>query len=184
MENIADNNSRREGAPDAADGVHDAARARRPLARHATRAFAVAVAIACAGCGSVATTVTGWAPGFMKPYRPDVPQGNIVTQEMVEQLRPGMSQDQVRFLLGTPLLASIFRKDRWDYVYFLRRRDGSTQERRVVVFFKETRLEHFEAGELPPETLADNLILGRKPKPLPAPPPKEPEPQVTLPTSK
>ena len=50
------------------------------------------------------TSVTGWAPTFLRPYRPDVHQGNIVTKEMVEQLRQGMTREQVRFMLGTPLL--------------------------------------------------------------------------------
>jgi outer membrane protein assembly factor BamE len=136
--------------------------------------------LSLAACSSI----TNWTPGFLRPYRPDVPQGNIVTREMYDQLRPGMSQDQVRFLLGTPLLTSLFRQDRWDYVYFLRRKNGTTQERQVVVFFKDSRLDHFAAGDLPPETLADNLILGRKPVASPKPPPSEPVPLINLPTSK
>ena len=55
----------------------------------------------------------GWAPTFLSPYRPDVHQGNIITKEMVEQLRIGMSREQVRFMLGTPLITSEFRKDSW-----------------------------------------------------------------------
>jgi outer membrane protein assembly factor BamE len=153
----------------------------------ARAALALALAALLAGCGTVervGTAINDWTPNFIKPYRPDVPQGNIVTREMVEQLRPGMSPDQVKFLLGTPLLASVFRTDRWDYVYFLRRKDGTTQERRVVVFFTDGKLDRFEAGELPPETLADNLILGRKPAKVVPVPPKEPEPQISVPTSK
>jgi outer membrane protein assembly factor BamE len=157
---------------------------------------AALLALALAGCGTIVTavdhtasavgnTVADWTPHFIKPYHPDVPQGNIVTREMVEQLRSGMSPDQVRFLLGTPLLTSSFRTDRWDYLYFLKRKDGTTQERNVVVYFRDGKLDRYEAGELPPETLADNLILGRKPQALPKPPPKEPsEDQITLPTSK
>ena len=155
-----------------------------------------ACALLVAGCGTLShvsdsvgragDAIADWAPNFIKPYRPDVPQGNIVTREMVDQLQPGMSPDQVRFLLGTPLLANAFRTDRWDYVYFLRRKDGTTQERQVVVYFKDGRLDHFDAAaDLPQETLADNLILGRKPQAAPKPPPKEPEPaQISVPTSK
>jgi outer membrane protein assembly factor BamE len=111
-----------------------------------------------------------------------VQQGNVVTREMVEQLRPGMTRDQVRFLLGTPLVASLFHQDRWDYVYYLKRGKGTeTQRRRLTVLFKDNRLESFTADEMPPETMADNLILGRKPKPLPKAPPKEPPAQITLP---
>ena len=123
---------------------------------------------ALAGCESV----RGWAPNFVQPYRPDVPQGNVITKEMVEQLRPGMSRDQVRFLLGTPMLASLFHQDRWDYVYYLKRGKGSeTQSRKLVVYFKENRLDRFDADPMPIETQADNLILGRNPKDTPKPPP-------------
>lgn len=137
-----------------------------------------AAALLLAGCDSM----RGWAPTFIQPYRPDVQQGNVVTREMVEQLRPGMTRDQVRFLLGTPLVASLFHQDRWDYVYYLKRGKGTeTQRRRLTVLFKDNRLESFTADEMPPETMADNLILGRKPKPLPKAPPKEPPAQINLP---
>lgn len=130
-------------------------------------------------------SMRSWTPTFIQPYRPDVPQGNIVTREMVEQLNAGMTRDQVRFLLGTPLVASMFHENRWDYVYHLKRGKGTeVQTRRLTVFFKDGRLERYTADDMPPETLADNLILGRKPKSEPKPPPKEPEPQVTLPTTK
>jgi outer membrane protein assembly factor BamE len=143
-------------------------------------ALAVAGVAALAACESV----RGWAPTFIQPYRPDVPQGNIVTQEMVEQLQPGMTHDQVRFLLGTPLVVSLFHQDRWDYVYHLKRGKGTeVQTRRMTVFFKDNRLERFTADEMPPEKLADNLILGRNPKDAPKAPPKEPAPQVTIPAN-
>lgn len=109
-----------------------------------------------------------WTPAWIQPYRPDIPQGNVVTREMVEQLRPGMSRDEVRFLLGTPLVKSMFRPQRWDYVYYLKRGKGTeVQLRRVTVFFKDDRLDHFVADELPAETQADNLILGREAKDTP-----------------
>ena len=125
-----------------------------------------------------------WVPTFIQPYRPDIPQGNIVTHEMVEQLRTGMTREQVRFLLGTPLVVSMFHQDRWDYVYHLKRGKGTeVQTRRLTVFFAENRLERFSADDMPPETLADNLILGRKPQAAPKAPPKEAEPQITLPAT-
>lgn len=127
--------------------------------------LAAAAVFVLAGCEAVRT----WAPTFLKPYRPDVQQGNMITKEMVEQLRPGMSREQVRFLLGTPLLTSVFHQDRWDYVFRLARGSGEVQLRRLVVFFKDNRLERFESDEMPAEALADNLILGRAPKQAPAP---------------
>lgn len=142
--------------------------------------------VACAGA-LVATlaaceSVRAWAPPIIQPYRPDVPQGNIVTREMVEQLRPGMSREQVRFLLGTPLVTSVFHQDRWDYVYHLKRGKGTeVQTRRMAVVFKDGRLDTFTADDMPPETLADNLILGRNPKDVPKAPPREPGPQISIP---
>ncbi len=131
-----------------------------------------------AGCESMRS----WTPTFIQPYRPDVQQGNVVTKEMVEQLRPGMTREQVRFLLGTPLVASLFRQDRWDYVYFLKRGKGTEeQHRKLTVWFKDNRLDHFTADEMPPESMADNLILGRNPKEAPKAPPKEPAPPINLP---
>lgn len=146
------------------------------------RLLAAAAALALlAACESV----RGWAPTFIQPYRPDVPQGNIITKEMVEQLRPGMTRDQVRFLLGTPLVASVFHADRWDYVYSLKRGKGTEfQTRKMAVYFKDGKLERFDAEPMPPETMADNLILGRNPKDVPKAPPSQPAPQVTLPASK
>ena len=97
---------------------------------------------------------------------------------MVTQLRRGMTKEQVRYLLGTPLVNDIFHVNRWDYVYLLKRGKGSeVQSRRLTVYFRDSRVERFESDEMPPEALADNLILGRKPKDQPKPPPKEAEPQ-------
>jgi outer membrane protein assembly factor BamE len=66
----------------------------------------------------------------------------------------------------------VFHQDRWDYVYLLKRGTGSeVQSRRLTVFFKDGRLDRFSTDDMPPEALADNLILGRNPKSLPKPPP-------------
>jgi outer membrane protein assembly factor BamE len=122
-------------------------------------------------------SVRQWTPPILQPYRPDVQQGNVVTKEMADQLAPGMTRDQVRFLMGTPSLVSVFHQDRWDYVYLLKRGKGSeVQKRRLTVFFKDNRVERFESDEMPPEALADNLILGRNPKALPKPPPSPADP--------
>ncbi len=76
----------------------------------------------------------------LSPYRIDVRQGNYVTQEMVARLKPGMSRDQVRFALGTPLVADMFHADRWDYVYRFQPGRGEAQLRRIVVFFEDGKL--------------------------------------------
>lgn len=137
-----------------------------------------AALLALAGCESLRS----WTPPLIQPYRPDVQQGNVITREMVEQLRAGMTRDQVRFLLGTPLLTSVFHQDRWDYVYYLQRGKGEEKQlRKLTVYFDHDRLARYESDPMPPEKLADNLILGRKPQAIPKAPPKEPEPTVTIP---
>jgi outer membrane protein assembly factor BamE len=141
-------------------------------------AAAVAALAALAGC----EWTRSWTPAVVQPYRPDVQQGNVVTKEMVDQLRPAMTRDQVRFLLGTPLLTSVFHLERWDYVYFLKRGKGDERQlRKLTVLFRNDRLEKFETDDMPPEKLADNLILGRNPKAIPKAPPKELEPTVNIP---
>ena len=77
------------------------------------------------------------------PYKIDVQQGNVLTQEMVAQLKPGQTREQVRFILGTPLLADVFHQQRWDYVYSYRKgRSGEVETRQFSVYFdKDNRLE-------------------------------------------
>jgi outer membrane protein assembly factor BamE len=77
---------------------------------------------------------------FVSPYRIDVRQGNYVTQEMVDQLKPGMSREQVRFVLGTPLVSDVFHAERWDYVYRLAPGKGEASQRRLSVFFADGKL--------------------------------------------
>ena len=83
------------------------------------------------------------ACGSFNPYKIDVQQGNVLTQEMVAQLKPGQTREQVRFILGTPLLADIFHQQRWDYVYSYRKgRSGEVETRQFSVHFdKDNRLE-------------------------------------------
>jgi outer membrane protein assembly factor BamE len=132
--------------------------------------FFCALALLLAGCESmysVNSSVKGglssaasWAPTFLGPYRPDVHQGNIVTKEMVDQLRIGMTRDQVRFMLGTPLMSSEFRKDRVDYIYYLNPLKGPVQNRRLTLHFKDSRLDRFTSDPMPSDVEADVLILG------------------------
>lgn len=84
-------------------------------------------------------------------YRVPVVQGNVVTREQVAVLRPGMSRIQVRDILGTPLLSSVFHSERWDYVFTLKSQDSEPQARRVTVYFKGEALERFDADPLPSE---------------------------------
>lgn len=77
-------------------------------------------------------------PKLVNEYKIDIQQGNVLTQEMVAQLRPGLTRDQVRYVLGSPVLTDIFHADRWDYIYRLKR--GNVAEpivRRFSVFFDD-----------------------------------------------
>jgi outer membrane protein assembly factor BamE len=86
-----------------------------------------------------------------KPYRPDIQQGNFVSQEMLSQLKVGQTREQVKFILGTPLLADPFHADRWDFPFYLARGNGDLTKARVTVFFKDDKVERFDGGNLPTE---------------------------------
>ncbi|WP_261379390.1 outer membrane protein assembly factor BamE [Denitratisoma sp. DHT3] len=78
---------------------------------------------------------------YLTPYRIDIRQGNFVSQEMAAQLKPGITKEQVRYLLGTPLIADPFHADRWDYVYRFQTGKGEDfQQRQLSVFFQEGKL--------------------------------------------
>ncbi len=99
----------------------------------------------------------------IKPYRPDTHQGNLVTKEMVDQLHLGMTQLQVQFLLGVPLLRDMFHQNRWDYLYYTNPRFGDPETRRLTLYFDdEGRLTRYEYTPMPEETQADQMILGNK----------------------
>jgi outer membrane protein assembly factor BamE len=70
----------------------------------------------------------------------EIQQGNYVSQEMVSQLKPGMTKDQVRFILGTPMVTDIFHPDRWDYVYWREASNGSREQRKLTVLFENGQL--------------------------------------------
>src|SRR4051812_42010322 len=91
-------------------------------------------------------------PGIT-PYTMDIQQGNYVTQDMVSKLKPGMTRSQVRFALGTPLVADAFHNDRWDYIYVLQKRGKIVEQRRIVVHFKDDKLSHI-AGDVVPTASA------------------------------
>ena len=90
--------------------------------------------------------------GVITPYRVEVVQGNVVTKEQAEAVKPGQSRAQVRDILGSPLLTDLFHADRWDYVFTIRRQGTEPQARRVVVLFDGDKLKSIDAGgELPAE---------------------------------
>ncbi|MCD4547272.1 outer membrane protein assembly factor BamE, partial [Burkholderia pseudomallei] len=113
---------------------------------------AVAV-VGLAACSSY-DSVTQRIAQSITPYRITVVQGNFVSQEKASQLQVGMSREQVRALLGTPLLTDMFHADRWDYLFYFKR--GSTsvvQQRDLVVNFAGDRLAGWSGAENLPSEL-------------------------------
>ena len=83
-----------------------------------------------------AVSACSTVPRIVNEYKIDIQQGNVLTQDMVAQLRPGLTKDQVRFILGTPVLMDMFHASRWDYVYSLRKGNtGVTEMRKFSTFF-------------------------------------------------
>ena len=87
------------------------------------------------GCGNWSNPIDS-----LKPHKIDIPQGNVLTQDMLDKLKPGMTRSQVRFILGTPLIVDPFRNNRWDYVFRLEREGKLVENRSVTVIFENDRL--------------------------------------------
>ena len=115
------------------------------------------------------------------PYRPDVQQGNFVSQEMIAQVKVGQTREQIMFILGTPLLTDMFHKDRWDYPFYLARGNGELTTSRVTLFFKDDKLERFDGGNLPSEREYIARIAGPSRVKEQAAPPADAPPKSTLP---
>jgi outer membrane protein assembly factor BamE len=103
------------------------------------------------GTQATELTLTQKVIWTFSPYRISIQQGNFVSQEMVAQIKEGMTREQVRFVLGTPLLTDVFHADRWDYPFRLQRGNGEVLSSRVAVHFKDGFVTRFEGGNLPNE---------------------------------
>jgi outer membrane protein assembly factor BamE len=112
---------------------------------------AAALAALLAGCGSVGN-VSQRVAGAFAPYKIEIVQGNFVSREQVEALQPGMSRQQVREILGTPLVTSLFHGDRWDYIFTLKRQGVEPQQRRLTVYFTGEAMARFEGDTMPSES--------------------------------
>ena len=117
---------------------------------------------------SACTSVDNFLPGFLKTYRVDIQQGNVVTQEMINQLRVGMTREQVRFILGTPLISDPFKPNQWEYVFRLQRGTGGVDLRQYAVTFVDDKLATFSGEASPTENRgqATMVTLGKTPNDL------------------
>ena len=113
-------------------------------------ALALVLPLALAACSSVSDASRS-AMHKLTPYKVEVVQGNVVTKEQVQALQPGMSRQQIREILGSPLMTSVFHSDRWEYVFTLKRPDVEVQTRKLTVFFKDNVMERVEGDEMPTE---------------------------------
>lgn len=100
---------------------------------------------------SVLVTGCSWLGDLPFVYKMDVQQGNVIDQEMVNKLQPGMNKNQVRYVLGTPMLVDVFHQERWDYVYTMERRGKPLPGHRFSVYFEDNRLARVE-GDFRPQT--------------------------------
>lgn len=135
-----------------------------PTTADAGTSESASAAAANKGLQRIAPTSVRRFFGVFSPYRVDIPQGNFVTEEMLSQLKEGMTRDQVKFVLGTPLIADIFHADRWDYMFRMLKRSDEVLTSRVTVFFKDGKMHRFEGGNLPSEVDYLTLIAGAPPK--------------------
>jgi outer membrane protein assembly factor BamE len=110
-----------------------------------TRTFLLLAALGLALAGGCSVPRI---PGIT-PYKMEIQQGNFVSQEMVTQLKPGMTKEQVRFVLGTPLITDIFHVDRWDYVYWREDAAGNREQRKLAVFFADGKLARLDGDVVP-----------------------------------
>jgi outer membrane protein assembly factor BamE len=90
-----------------------------------------------------------YVPALVTPYRPDIQQGNVVIESTLAQLKPGMSQEQVKFILGSPLLVDPFHADRWDYVFRYQAGNGRIETNRLTVMFKDKLYTGYTGGPMP-----------------------------------
>jgi outer membrane protein assembly factor BamE len=107
--------------------------------------------LALAACSSFDTATTK-AVSVVTPYKMDIVQGNVVTKEQFALIKAGMSRSQVRDVMGTSLLTSVFHADRWDYIFTLKSQSAKNQQRKVTVYFKGDSVDRTEGEDLPTET--------------------------------
>ncbi|MDT8999456.1 outer membrane protein assembly factor BamE [Paucibacter sp. APW11] len=102
--------------------------------------------------GSLPTVAGDKVLGLVRPYRVEVVQGNVLTTELVARIKPGMHRNQVRDLLGSPMLTDVFHAERWDYVFTIRRQGAEPQRRQVIAWFDGDQLKSLETpADLPSE---------------------------------
>ena len=119
------------------------------------------------GCATFDRYVPTWRS--LGVYKMDINQGNYLSQDMVDKLKVGMTQPQVRQVLGTPLIASPFRTDRWDYVYEYTKQGQVLEHRNFTVYFADGKVTRWEGDKLPETVVELNQSAAQKALPSNAP---------------
>ena len=143
--------------------------------------FALLVAV-IAGCKQAPEL-----PAVISPYKIDIQQGNVVTQEMVAKLKVGQTRSQVRFVLGSPLVADAFHPDRWDYLYLYQRQGKPDERRRLTVIFDADKLLRIEGDVVATDGTREAEQPAAKPAAKPkavAEKPVAPKPEPVKPVAK
>lgn len=122
-----------------------------PSLRGTVTVLALAACAALGACSSINNSTRNFV-GSLAPYKMEVVQGNFVSKEQVEALKPGMAREQVKDILGTSLLQDVFHADRWDYVFTMRRQGTEPQARKFTVYFKADVMDHVEGDTMPSES--------------------------------
>ncbi|MBI4006070.1 MAG: outer membrane protein assembly factor BamE [Gammaproteobacteria bacterium] len=104
--------------------------------------YSILIFILVLGSGCAKNVDGTWKAPFV--YRVDIQQGNVVDQAMINKLKPGMDKNQVRYIMGTPLLIDPFHTNRWEYIYSFEPGDGEREQRRITLFFKDEKLAYLD----------------------------------------
>ena len=129
--------------------------------------FTMIAAALLAGCSGF-DAASGRVAALVTPYKMDIVQGNFVSAEQLALLKPGLPRAQVREILGTPLVSSVFHGQRWDYVFTFKRQNVAPQARRLTIFFEKDVLQRLQADTLPTEAeFVASLDSGRRNAPVP-----------------
>jgi|TARA_B110000503_G_C7137444_1_gene409427 outer membrane protein assembly factor BamE len=122
--------------------------------------YYIAVVLAIPGCSNFSMpkmpTFDRSLIKLPEVYKFDMQQGNVIDQAMIDQLKPGMTKSQVRFIMGTPLVADTFNQDRWDYFYSLKPAKGPEVREKMAIFFKGDKLIGLRGDFMPNSEQAED----------------------------
>jgi outer membrane protein assembly factor BamE len=88
-------------------------------------------------------------------HRIDVQQGNVISQDALNQLTPGMTRRQVQFVMGSPMVADVFHQDRWDYIFLMQPGNGEVSREHVTLFFEDDTLARISGTMRPQQPAGD-----------------------------